>query len=143
GKSVQADEPVFETANTELSQDQGGDLGNTEDQPNVEEASKHDWFKKPERSPTLDPDSNDGKQINFRPPRTWISRIAQAEKPPLTFDKLMSTPIDFSTYVLNNLKIENLKQRISCWTSFQSTQRNMQESSGTQVSLQRMLQSYQ
>ncbi|GJT11456.1 hypothetical protein Tco_0858498 [Tanacetum coccineum] len=35
-------------------------------------------------------------------------RIAQAEKPHLIFDKLMSTPIDFSAYVMNNLKIDNL-----------------------------------
>ncbi|GKA19244.1 hypothetical protein Tco_0699159 [Tanacetum coccineum] len=47
--SVQAKEPVFETANTKMPQDQGGDSRNTEDQPNVEEASKHDWFKKPKR----------------------------------------------------------------------------------------------
>ncbi|GJZ26340.1 hypothetical protein Tco_0570593, partial [Tanacetum coccineum] len=39
-----------------------------------------------------------------------ISKIAQAEKPPLSFDELMSTPIDFSTYVMNNLKIDNLTQ---------------------------------
>ncbi|GJR19992.1 hypothetical protein Tco_0968519 [Tanacetum coccineum] len=39
-----------------------------------------------------------------------VGRIAQAEKPSLTFDKLMSTPIDFFAYVLNNLKIENLTQ---------------------------------
>ncbi|GJU72452.1 hypothetical protein Tco_1263857 [Tanacetum coccineum] len=38
------------------------------DQPNVEAASKHDWFKKPERPPTPDPDWNAGKQIDFRPP---------------------------------------------------------------------------
>ncbi|GJZ46301.1 hypothetical protein Tco_0593897 [Tanacetum coccineum] len=87
GKSVQAVELVFEIADTKMPQDQGDDLGNTEDQPNVEEASKHD-----------------------RPPQTWISKIAKAGKPPLTFDELMSTPINFSAYVLNNLKIENLTQ---------------------------------
>ncbi|GKD41524.1 hypothetical protein Tco_1261731 [Tanacetum coccineum] len=37
-------------------------------------------------------------------------KIAKAGKPPLTFDELMSTPIDFSAYVMNNLKIENLTQ---------------------------------
>ncbi|GJZ28638.1 hypothetical protein Tco_0573285 [Tanacetum coccineum] len=72
--------------NTEMPQDQGDDLGNTEDQPNVKEASKHDWFKKPERLPTPD------------------------RKSPTTFDELMSTPIDFLAYVLHNLKIENLTQ---------------------------------
>ncbi|GJY89242.1 retrovirus-related pol polyprotein from transposon TNT 1-94 [Tanacetum coccineum] len=41
---------------------------------------------------------------------TWMNRIAHEEKPPLTFDELMSTLVDFSAYVMNNMKIENLKQ---------------------------------
>ncbi|GJT89718.1 hypothetical protein Tco_1078563 [Tanacetum coccineum] len=80
GKSAQAEEPVFETTDTEMPQDQRDDLGNTKDQPNVKEASKHDC------------------------------KIAKAGKPPTTFDELMSTPIDFSAYVLHNLKIKNLTQ---------------------------------
>nr|GEW00075.1 hypothetical protein [Tanacetum cinerariifolium] len=110
GKSAQAEKPVFETADTEMPQDQGDDMGNTENQPNVEEASKHDWFKKPERPPTPARDWNARKQIDFRPPHTWISKITKAGKPLTTFDELMSTPIDFSTYVLHNLKIKNLTQ---------------------------------
>ncbi|GKA70957.1 hypothetical protein Tco_0777096 [Tanacetum coccineum] len=58
----------------------GNDLGNTDDQANVETASRPNC------------------------------KIAQAEKPPLTFDELMSNPIDFSAYVMNNLKIDNLTQ---------------------------------
>ncbi|GJT08383.1 hypothetical protein Tco_0842845 [Tanacetum coccineum] len=105
-----AEEPVFETADTEMPLNQGEGLGNTDDQPNVEAALKDDWFKKPKRPPTLDSDWNTTKTIDFRPPQTWISKIAKAEKPPTAFDELMSTPIDFSAYVLNNLKIENLTQ---------------------------------
>ncbi|GKA50975.1 hypothetical protein Tco_0744171 [Tanacetum coccineum] len=82
GKSTQAEEPVFETADTELPQDQGDDLETR----------------------------NAGKQIDFKPPQTWISKMAKAGKPPTTFDELMSTPIDFSAYVLHNLKIKNLTQ---------------------------------
>nr|GEY83662.1 hypothetical protein [Tanacetum cinerariifolium] len=41
-RSAQAEELAFKTADTEMPQDQGGDVGNTEDQPNVEESSKHD-----------------------------------------------------------------------------------------------------
>ncbi|GKD58778.1 hypothetical protein Tco_1296287 [Tanacetum coccineum] len=98
------------TKDIEMPQDQGDDLGNTEDQPNVKEDSKHDWFKKPERLPTPDCDLNAGKQIDFRPPQTWISKMAKAGKPPTTFDELLSTPIDFLAYVLHNLKIKNLIQ---------------------------------
>ncbi|GKD24000.1 hypothetical protein Tco_1225703 [Tanacetum coccineum] len=106
-KSAQAEEQVFETADTKMTQDQGDDMGNTEDQPNFEEASKHDWFKKPENPPTPDRDWSDGKQIDFRPPQTSISKMAKSGKPPTIFDELMSTPINFSAYVLHNLKIEN------------------------------------
>ncbi|GJS26965.1 hypothetical protein Tco_0487585 [Tanacetum coccineum] len=93
-----------------MSLNQEDDLGNTNDQPNIEAASKDDWFKKSERPPTLDSDWNTTKIIDFRPPQTWINKNAKAEKPPLTSDKLMSTPIDFSAHVMNNLKIENLIQ---------------------------------
>ncbi|GJW04463.1 hypothetical protein Tco_1563319, partial [Tanacetum coccineum] len=44
------------------------------------------------------------------PPQTWIRQIAKVEKPPLTFDELISTPTDFSAYVMNHLKIDNLTQ---------------------------------
>ncbi|GJR00770.1 hypothetical protein Tco_0523754 [Tanacetum coccineum] len=81
GKSAQAEESVFETTDTEMPQNQGSDL---------------DW--------------NSNKTIDFRPPQTWISKIAKVEKPPLTFDELISTPIEFSAYVMNNLKIDNLTQ---------------------------------
>ncbi|GJY94053.1 hypothetical protein Tco_0510414 [Tanacetum coccineum] len=56
------------------------------------------------------PKSSGKKSVDFRPPQTWINRIAQAEKPPLTFNELMSTPIDFSAYVMNNPNIDNIKQ---------------------------------
>ncbi|GKC46215.1 hypothetical protein Tco_1063937, partial [Tanacetum coccineum] len=46
GKSGQAEEPVFEAADTKMSLNQGDDLGNTDDQHNVGVASRDDWFKK-------------------------------------------------------------------------------------------------
>ncbi|GJV13070.1 hypothetical protein Tco_1354611 [Tanacetum coccineum] len=69
-----------------------------------------DWFKKLKRPSTPDLDWNTIKTIDFKPSQTWISKITKVGKPPLTFNELMSTPIDFSAYVMNNLKIENLTQ---------------------------------
>ncbi|GKC42343.1 hypothetical protein Tco_1060065 [Tanacetum coccineum] len=105
-KSAQEEETVFEAGDTQEPHNQGQDMGNTDDQPNVKAAPKHDWFKKPERPPTPNSDWNVRKSIDFRLPQTWISKIAQAEKPPLSFDELMSTPIDFSAY----FKIDKLAQ---------------------------------
>ncbi|GKD17687.1 hypothetical protein Tco_1206845 [Tanacetum coccineum] len=87
-----------------MPQNQGSDMGQTDD----------DWFKRPKEPSSPDPELNAKKvrkPINFRPPQTWISRIAKAIKPPLTFDEPMNTPIDFSAYVMHNLKIDNLKQQ--------------------------------
>ncbi|GJW21360.1 hypothetical protein Tco_0031982 [Tanacetum coccineum] len=109
GKSVQAEEPVFETVDTEMPQDQGGD---TEDQPNVETTPTEDWFKKPNKPSTHDRAWNDGKFIDSRMPHKWINNIAKARQPPHTFEELMSTPIDFLAYVMHNLKINNLTQEI-------------------------------
>ncbi|GJV66812.1 hypothetical protein Tco_1482321 [Tanacetum coccineum] len=64
-KSAQAEETMFEAGDTQELQNQGQDIGNTDDQPNVEEAPKHDWFKKPKRPPTLDSDWNGPKQKQF------------------------------------------------------------------------------
>ncbi|GJY61025.1 hypothetical protein Tco_0461682 [Tanacetum coccineum] len=58
-------------------------MDNTDDQPNVAAALKHEWFKKPKRALTPDSDWNIGKSVDFRPPQTWINKIAQAKKPPL------------------------------------------------------------
>nr|GEX20287.1 hypothetical protein [Tanacetum cinerariifolium] len=63
-----------------------------------------------EAEDTQEPHNQGQDIVDFRPHQTWISKIAQAEKPPLSFDELMSTLIDFSAYVMNNLKINNLTQ---------------------------------
>nr|GEV76212.1 hypothetical protein [Tanacetum cinerariifolium] len=54
GKYEKGKEPVFETKDTEMPQNQGSDLGNTDDQPNVKAALKRDWFKKLKRPLTPD-----------------------------------------------------------------------------------------
>ncbi|GJW30684.1 hypothetical protein Tco_0047559 [Tanacetum coccineum] len=118
GKSAQAEETVFVAGDTQEPHNQGQDKGNTNDQPNVKAVPKHEWFKKPERPLTPDPDWNARKLVDFRPPQTWISKIAKAKKPPLTFDELISTPIDFSAYFMNNLKIDNLTQDLFVGPAF-------------------------
>ncbi|GKB92087.1 hypothetical protein Tco_0964359 [Tanacetum coccineum] len=57
-----------------------------------------------------DEPSTGPKSKESKPPQTWISKIAQAKKSPLYFNRLMSTPIDFSAYVMNHLKIDRLTQ---------------------------------
>ncbi|GKA72213.1 hypothetical protein Tco_0778429 [Tanacetum coccineum] len=40
--------------------------------------------------------------------QTWFNEMVNAEKPPLTFDELMSTPIDFTAFSMNRLKLDKI-----------------------------------
>nr|GEV03364.1 hypothetical protein [Tanacetum cinerariifolium] len=65
GKSVQADESMFKTTDIEMPHNQGSDLGNTDDQPNIEAASTHGWFKKSKRPSTPNSDWNANKTLDL------------------------------------------------------------------------------
>ncbi|GKA12559.1 hypothetical protein Tco_0692105 [Tanacetum coccineum] len=52
---------------------------------------KKDWFKDSPKPEVLDPDWNTVKIIDDAPEQSWFNEMVQAEKPPLTFDELMST----------------------------------------------------
>ncbi|GJX41678.1 hypothetical protein Tco_0256668 [Tanacetum coccineum] len=112
GKSVQSEEPEFEVADSDMPQDQEENPGNDDEEPKGKVASKRDWFTKPKRTqePT-DPDWNDGKTPQQGPTQSWLMTLASsADKPSKTFDELMNTPIDFSAYIMNGMKISNLTQ---------------------------------
>ncbi|GKA61946.1 hypothetical protein Tco_0761465 [Tanacetum coccineum] len=122
GKSVQSEEPVFEVADSDLPQDQEGNLGDNGGEPRNETATRRDWFKKPTspQEPT-DHDWNIGKTTQEGPTQNWLMTLAAStstDKSLNEFDELMSTPIDFSGYILNGLKIKNLTQEILLGPAF-------------------------
>ncbi|GJS36086.1 hypothetical protein Tco_0534468 [Tanacetum coccineum] len=71
-----------------------------------------DWFKQPPRPPTIDPEWNKHQVVLDQPEQPWFNQMVSVTKDPLTLNDLMATPIDFSKYVLNGLKIKNLTQDI-------------------------------
>ncbi|GJS31504.1 hypothetical protein Tco_0492124 [Tanacetum coccineum] len=100
------DDAKFDYA--DMPMDQGEDLGKTDKQPNDEAVPKNDWYKKSSSDTSPNPKWNEGKSVNDGPEQSWLNDMAKATKPPLTFDELMHTPIDFSAFVMNYLKIDNL-----------------------------------
>ncbi|GJT62276.1 hypothetical protein Tco_1005809 [Tanacetum coccineum] len=74
---------------TGVQQNQEFNTGYNDEQPANEAASKVDWYKKPERPLTPDPDWNKRQQVDFRHSQTWISKVARAEEPFASFDELM------------------------------------------------------
>ncbi|GJT36242.1 hypothetical protein Tco_0926661 [Tanacetum coccineum] len=112
GKSVQSEVPEFEVADSDMPQDQEENLGNDDVELKEKVASKRDWFTKPTQpqEPT-DPDWNVDKTPQQGQNQSWLMTLASsADKPSKTFDELMSTPIDFSAFIMNGLKINNLTQ---------------------------------
>ncbi|GJT28696.1 hypothetical protein Tco_0908971 [Tanacetum coccineum] len=76
----------FEVVDSDMPQDQEENLGNDDEEPKR---------KTPQQGPT----------------QSWLMTFASsADKPSIKFDELMNTPIDFSAYIMNCLKITNLTQ---------------------------------
>ncbi|GJU49972.1 hypothetical protein Tco_1219527 [Tanacetum coccineum] len=71
-----------------------------------------DWFTQPPRPKTPDPEWNTVKTIDDTPEQSWFNKMVPAVKPPLTFDKLMSTPIDFLAFAINRLHINNITREV-------------------------------
>ncbi|GKE30232.1 hypothetical protein Tco_1445616 [Tanacetum coccineum] len=106
-ESILMDEDVMDQA-TEMPPNQGDDMDTNNEQPKVEATPKKDWFKEPERPPTPDPEWNQGKSVDDEPTQNWLSDLAKARKHSLTFNELMSTPIDFTAFAMNRLQFSNL-----------------------------------
>nr|GEW14481.1 hypothetical protein [Tanacetum cinerariifolium] len=70
------------------------------------------WFTQPPRPLTPDLEWNKHQVVLDQPEQPWFNQMVSATKDPLTFNDLMATSIDFSKYVLNSLKIDNLTQDI-------------------------------
>ncbi|GKB07728.1 hypothetical protein Tco_0836012 [Tanacetum coccineum] len=111
----QVEELVFEMASDDIEQT-ADDVANDADQPlddstkTKDKDPKKDWFKQPSRPPTPDQEWNKRQVVVDQPEQPWFNNMVSAAKDPLTFDELMATPIDFSKYSMNRLKIDNLTQ---------------------------------
>ncbi|GJZ02616.1 hypothetical protein Tco_0520577 [Tanacetum coccineum] len=66
GKSAQAEDTLFETADTQVPQNPREDMGNTSE-PTIVKANQKGWFKKPERPPTPNPEWNKRKTVDDGP----------------------------------------------------------------------------
>ncbi|GJS81930.1 hypothetical protein Tco_0748471 [Tanacetum coccineum] len=106
------EEPEFEVADLDMPQYQEVNPGKDDEEPKEKVASKHNWFTKPTKPQELtDPDWNVDKTLQQGQNQSWLMTLASsAEKPSKTFDELMITPIDFSVFIMNDLKINNLIQ---------------------------------
>ncbi|GJV46588.1 hypothetical protein Tco_1431124 [Tanacetum coccineum] len=118
GKFASAKELVEEPTTEVVMDYAGDDVAHDDDQPQDASEPKTaktpnpEGFTQPLRPPTPDPEWNKHQVVHDQPEQPWFNLMVSSIKDPLTFDDLMATPIDFSKYVLNRLKIDNLTQDI-------------------------------
>ncbi|GKD40821.1 hypothetical protein Tco_1261028 [Tanacetum coccineum] len=122
GKSVTAkesvEEPVFEIASDDVEQTFDDKVSNVGQPPHTDADEtqadaaprilKKDWFNEAPRPETLDPHWNTVKTVDDTPEQSWFNEMVYAKKPPLMFDELMSTPIDYSAFGMNCLKLNKI-----------------------------------
>ncbi|GKE43372.1 hypothetical protein Tco_1470656, partial [Tanacetum coccineum] len=112
GKSDQEEEPIHADEDLEELAHQEFDTGYTEDQHVDETTQHHDWFQKPTKPPTLDRDWNKTLPAAHGPIQSWISDLAQKEDTRDSFNELIDTPLDFSAFVMNQLKVDTLTPKL-------------------------------
>ncbi|GJY88468.1 hypothetical protein Tco_0503096, partial [Tanacetum coccineum] len=114
GKFAPVKEPVKEPIAEVIMDDAGDDVDRDDNppqdtsEPKTRKTLNPDWFKQPLRPPTPNHEWNKRQVVLNQPTQPWFNQMVSASKDPLTFNDMMATPIEFSKYVLNGLKIENL-----------------------------------
>ncbi|GJZ95565.1 hypothetical protein Tco_0667899, partial [Tanacetum coccineum] len=107
GESTQAEKPMHTSKDLEEPAYQEFKIRVTEDQPN-ETSQLPDWFQKPAKPPTPDRDWNKTFPDAHGPVQPCLSSLAQMEDPRESFNELIDTPLDFSAFVMNGLKVDTL-----------------------------------
>ncbi|GJR60195.1 hypothetical protein Tco_1502357 [Tanacetum coccineum] len=76
-------------------------------------------LKKPAKPLTPDRDWNKTLPAAHGPIQPWISNLARKEYPHESFNELMDTPLDFSAFVLNRLKVDTLTPELLAGPTFE------------------------
>ncbi|GKE04865.1 hypothetical protein Tco_1396883 [Tanacetum coccineum] len=118
-ESALAGEPIYTAKDLEEPAHQEFEIGVTKDQPNEKTSQLPDWFQKPAKPPTPDRDWNKTLPEAHGPIQPWLSSLAQMEDPHESFNKLMDTPLDFSVFVINRLKVDTLTPKLLAGPTFE------------------------
>nr|GEW77681.1 hypothetical protein [Tanacetum cinerariifolium] len=78
------------------------------DQPIVEPSQHPEWFSQQKKPPTPDCDWNKTLPATHGSIQLWISELAKQSDSRSSFNELMDTPVDFSAFLINRLKVDTL-----------------------------------
>nr|GEX93914.1 hypothetical protein [Tanacetum cinerariifolium] len=79
-----------------------------DDQPIVESSHHPKWFSQQNKPPTPDRDCNKTLPATHGSIQPWISKLAKQSDSRSSFNELMDTPVDFSNFLMNRLRVDTL-----------------------------------
>nr|GEZ88235.1 hypothetical protein [Tanacetum cinerariifolium]GEZ94199.1 hypothetical protein [Tanacetum cinerariifolium] len=106
-ESTFVDEPVQTTCWMEEPSHLEFDKG-AEDQPIVQSSQHPEWFSQQQKPPTPDRDWNKTVQATHGSIQPWISELVKRSDSRSSFNELMDTPLDFSNFLINRIKVDRL-----------------------------------
>nr|GEW21723.1 high-affinity nitrate transporter 3.1-like [Tanacetum cinerariifolium] len=111
-ESAPAEEPMQTNQDLEEPSHQEFKTGAADDQP-ITEASQHpEWFQQQKKPPTPDSAWNNTLAATHGSIQPWISDLAKQADSRSSFIELMDTPVDFSSFIMNRLKIDTLTPKL-------------------------------
>nr|GEV83799.1 retrovirus-related Pol polyprotein from transposon TNT 1-94 [Tanacetum cinerariifolium] len=106
-KSANAEEPMQTTFEMEEPSHPEFETG-ADDQPIVESSQHPEWFSQQQKPPTLNRDWNNTLLATHGSIQPWISELAKQSDSRSSFNELMDTPVDFSAFLMNRLRVDTL-----------------------------------
>nr|GEX19079.1 hypothetical protein [Tanacetum cinerariifolium] len=82
------------------------------DQPIAEPSQHPKWFSQQTKPPTPDRDWNKTLAATHGSIQPWISELAKQSDSRSSFNELMDIPVDFSAFLMNQLKVDTLTPKL-------------------------------
>nr|GFA81229.1 hypothetical protein [Tanacetum cinerariifolium] len=106
-ESVTAEEPMQTTH--EMEEPSHPEFETCADDQSIAESSQHpEWFSQQKKPPTPDRDWNKTLPATHGSIQPWINELAKQTDSHSSFNELMDTPVDFSAFLMNQLKVNTL-----------------------------------
>nr|GEY47693.1 hypothetical protein [Tanacetum cinerariifolium] len=106
-ESATAEEPMQTTFEMEEPSHPEFETG-ADNQPVIEPSQHPEWFSQQKKPPTPDRDWNKTFPATHGSIQLWISDLAKLYDSRSSFNELMDTPVDFSNFLMNQLKVDTL-----------------------------------
>nr|GEY63185.1 hypothetical protein [Tanacetum cinerariifolium] len=107
GESAIAEEPMLTTHEIEELSHLEFETG-ADDQPILEPSQHLEWFSQQKKPPTLDRDWNKTLPATHGSIQPWIRELEKQSDSHSSFNELMDTPMEFSAFLMNRLKVDTL-----------------------------------